>query len=86
MLELYRAALTLRRSEPGLSSERESLRWLESAENVLAFRRGDEVACVVNLSAAPVELPEHSAVLLTSSPLTDDGLLPADGAAWLRVG
>jgi alpha-glucosidase len=86
MLELYRAALALRRSEPGLGSERESLRWLESAENVLSFRRGDEIACVVNLSAAPVELPQHSAVLLTSSPLTADGLLPADCAAWLRVG
>jgi alpha-glucosidase len=86
MLELYRAALALRRTEPGLGSERESLRWLDTAENVLAFRRGDEVACVVNLSAAPVELPEHNAVLLTSSPLTDEGLLPPDCAAWLRVG
>ena len=86
MLELYRSALTLRRAEPGFGSERESLRWLESTESVLAFRRGDEAACVVNLSAAPVELPAHSAVLLTSSPLTDDGLLPPDCAAWLRVG
>ena len=55
------------------------------ASGVLAFRRGDEAACVVNLSAEPVALPAHEAVLLTSGPLTDDGLLPPDCAAWLRV-
>jgi alpha-glucosidase len=85
MIELYRSALALRRSVPGLGSERESLRWLESADGVLAFRRGEEAACVVNLSAEPVALPAHEAVLLTSTPLTDDGLLPPDCAAWLRV-
>ena len=86
MLELYRRALILRRAEPGFRNEREPLRWLDSSDDVLAFRRGDEVACVVNLSADPVALPPHSSVLLTSSPLTADGLLPADCAAWLRVG
>jgi alpha-glucosidase len=85
MLELYRSALALRRAVPGFRSEREALRWLESAEGVLAFRRGEEAACVVNLSAEPVALPAHEAVLLTSAPLDGDGLLPPDCAAWLRV-
>jgi alpha-glucosidase len=84
MLELYRAALHLRRTEPALRSERESLTWLPAADGVLAFRRGDDVACVVNLSAAPVELPVHDGVLLASGPL-EDGLLPSDTAAWLRL-
>ena len=85
MLELYRSALRLRRSVPGFGSERESLRWLDSAPEILSFRRGTDAACVVNLSAEPVALPEHDAVLLTSSPLTDDGLLPSDAAVWLRL-
>jgi alpha-glucosidase len=86
MLELYRSALALRRTEPGFGSERDPLRWMDSAEEVLSFRRGDTAACVVNLSAEPIALPPHEAVLLTSSPLTDGGLLPSDCAAWLKVG
>jgi alpha-glucosidase len=85
MLELYRRALTLRRSVSGFGSEREPLRWTDTADGVLAFRRGDEAACVVNLSADPVALPPHDAVLLTSSPLTADGQLPSDCAVWLKV-
>jgi alpha-glucosidase len=86
MLELYRSALSLRRSEPGFGSERDGLRWMDSPEQVLAFRRGDENVCIVNLSAQPVALPPHRSVLLTSGPLTDAGLLPPDCSAWLRVG
>ena len=85
MLELYRSALALRRSVPGLGSERASLRWLDSAPEVLAFRRGDDAACVVNLSAEAVALPHYDTLLLTSAPLTDDGLCPPDCAAWLRL-
>jgi alpha-glucosidase len=84
MLELYRSALTLRRTTPGLSSEREQLRWLDAAEGVLAFRRGDEVACVANLSDGAVDLPAYESVLLASGPLTADGRLPADTAVWLK--
>jgi alpha-glucosidase len=84
MLELYRTALRLRHSEPGLRSEREPLRWLAAGPGVLAFRRGDDVACVVNLSDAPAPLPEHDTVLLSSVPL-EDGLLPSDAAVWLRL-
>ena len=84
MLELYRAALHLRRTEPGLRSEREPLRWLAAAPDVLAFRRGDDVACVVNLSDTAVALPEHDRVLLSSVPL-QGGLLPRDAGVWLRL-
>ncbi|WP_051452387.1 glycoside hydrolase family 13 protein [Actinospica robiniae] len=85
MLELYRTALTVRKTEPGFSSEREALRWLESGPDVLAFRRGEDAACIVNLSAEPVALPAHESVLLVSAPLTEDGLLPSDSAVWLRL-
>ena len=81
MLELYRAALRLRRAEPALGDG--PMRWLPSPAGVLAFSRGD-LSCVANLSADPVALPAHTAVLLASGPL-DDGLLPPDTAAWLRT-
>jgi alpha-glucosidase len=81
MLELYRAALRLRRAEPALGDG--PMRWLPSPAGVLAFARGD-LSCVANLSPAPVPLPARTAVLLASGPL-DDGLLPPDTAAWLRT-
>jgi alpha-glucosidase len=85
MLELYREALRVRRSEPGVRTDREQLRWLPSAAEVLAFRRGEDFASVLNFGAEPAPLPDHSAILLSSGPLTEDGLLPADTAAWLRL-
>jgi alpha-glucosidase len=85
MLSLYRAALALRRSEPGLRAG--SFAWLDlpgaESADVLAFTR-DDVACLVNLGAAPVRLPHHSAVLLTSGDLSAEGL-PSDTAVWLRL-
>jgi alpha-glucosidase len=81
MLELYRAALRLRRAEPALGDGR--LHWLPAPAGVLAFGRGG-LSCVANLSPAPVALPAHTAVLLASGPL-DDGLLPPDTAVWLRA-
>jgi alpha-glucosidase len=83
MLELYRQALRIRRIEPALGDG--PMTWLPAANGVLALDRGTSVRCIVNLSASPVRLPPHSAVILTSSPLSD-GLLPPDGAAWLRIG
>jgi alpha-glucosidase len=83
MLELYRQALRIRRIEPALGDG--PMTWLPAASGVLAFDRGTSVRCITNLSASPVRLPPHSAVILTSSPLAD-GLLPPDAAAWLRIG
>jgi alpha-glucosidase len=53
---------------------------------VLAYRRGEDFACVVNFGPQDAVLPEHQEILLASGPLTEDGRLPADTAAWLRLG
>jgi alpha-glucosidase len=78
MLELYRSAIGLRDFK-----DRE-FAWLDRGEGVLAWTRGTEFACVLNLSDAPVPLPEHRNILLASSPLDGD-LLPRDTAVWLRL-
>jgi alpha-glucosidase len=82
MLELYRLALKIRGTEPGLGDG--PLRWLPAPEGVLAFAREHNVACVLNLSTTAVELPPHESVLLASQPL-EGTLLPPDTAAWLRL-
>ena len=46
---------------------------------------GTTARCVANLSAAPVPLPPHADVLLSSGPL-EGGLLPPDTTALLRIG
>jgi alpha-glucosidase len=85
MLELYRAALALRRAEPGLRDGLgESMTWLPAGDGVLAFDRGS-VRCVVNISPAATRLPGHAGLLLASGPL-DGELLPPDSAVWLRAG
>ncbi|HEY7222652.1 MAG TPA: glycoside hydrolase family 13 protein [Micromonosporaceae bacterium] len=84
MLSLYRAAIAIRRSEPGLCGD--AFAWLDLYDadgDVLAFVRGD-IACVVNFGVDAVSLPPHSAVLLASADLSD-GRLPTDTAVWLRL-
>jgi alpha-glucosidase len=83
-LNLYRAALALRRSDPDLGDG--PFAWLDAmpGDDVLAFRRGDGFLSVTNLGRHPSHLPAHDEVLLTSSPL-DGGLLPPDSTAWLRI-
>jgi alpha-glucosidase len=83
-LELYRSALTFRRAELlGFDLE-----WLDGPPGSLAFRRrttsGGVVACVANTGPEPVPLPGHTEVVLASGPL-DDGTVPPDTAAWLRL-
>ena len=84
-LEMYRAALRLRRE---LQSE-ESLTWDEtlSTGEVLAFERPGGWLSVTNFGEAPVALPEGE-VLIASSPLEggedDEILLPGATTAWLR--
>ncbi|WP_051426687.1 glycoside hydrolase family 13 protein [Jiangella gansuensis] len=81
-LSLYRTALRVRRAEPDLGDG--PMSWIDSPPDVLAFRRGERFACVVNLSAHPAALPEHEEVLLSSADL-DDGRLASDAAVWLRL-
>jgi alpha-glucosidase len=84
MLEFYRAALALRRTERPLHDE--GLRWLSAPDaHVLHFARGTAFHCLVNISDAPVELPPGARLLLSSGPLADDGRLPGDTAVWLRA-
>ena len=83
MLELYRAALHIRRAEHSLGAG--ELSWLDSRPDVVMFARGNDFVCVANISQRSIELPPHVAVLLASAPL-ENSLLPVDAAAWLRVG
>ncbi|MBC9005809.1 glycoside hydrolase family 13 protein [Micromonospora aurantiaca (nom. illeg.)] len=82
MLELYRAALALRRAEPALGDG--TLTWLPAPDGVLAFVREPGFTCLVNLGDAVVPLPAHDRLLLASGPLDDDRL-PPDTAVWLRT-
>jgi alpha-glucosidase len=83
MLALYRAGLRLRRELPALGDG--TLRWLDVPEGALAFARDPGFACVVNVSAEPVRLPEGSRVLLSSGLLTGDGAVGPDTAVWLAT-
>jgi alpha-glucosidase len=82
VLELYRAALRIRKARAQLAED--GLTWREVADGVLAFDRPGEFTGVVNFSGAPVPLPAHRRLLLASGPL-DGGLLPPDTAAWLHA-
>ena len=82
MLELYRAALVLRR-DLGLGIG--DLTWVDAGPDVVAFRRGDGFECRVNLGATPMELPADAEVLLASGDVAS-GVLPTDTAVWLAIG
>lgn len=81
-LELYRAALRIRRSSPELAGE--TFRWLPSPRGTLLFSRGGGFRCAVNLSGAAMPLPEMASVLLTSRPIHGGALAP-EAAAWFEV-
>jgi alpha-glucosidase len=82
-LELYRAALRIRRTHPGLAGN--GLRWLPSPPGTIAFERDAGLRCVVNVDGAPLALPPGATVLLASEPL-GDGPLPPGASAWLEEG
>jgi alpha-glucosidase len=78
-LELYRAALALRRAH-GLGAG--GLAWQASGDpDLLSFRSG-EVVVVVNTGPRTVPLPAGQ-VLVASGPL-GEGRLPGDTTVWLR--
>jgi alpha-glucosidase len=81
MLSLYRTMLRIRRSESDLGDGH--LEWLPSADDVLAFARGDGFICITNFSHASIELPSGCSLLLASADASD-GFLPSDASAWLR--
>ncbi|MFJ9346251.1 glycoside hydrolase family 13 protein [Streptomyces sp. NPDC101237] len=82
-LELYRAALHLRRTCSDLGAG-ESVEWLRAADGVLAFRRG-EFVCVANTGGESVTIPAYGRVLLASGEITEadgEAKLPADTTVW----
>ena len=86
-LELYRALLAARR-EHGLGAG--SLSWLEGyAKEVVAFvneSAGCEPVLVIsNLGPEPVALPAGAGALVSSGPLTPQGLVPTDTTVWLSA-
>ncbi|MFJ4478381.1 glycoside hydrolase family 13 protein [Streptomyces xanthochromogenes] len=84
-LELYRAALALRRELPGLGDG--TMSWLPAPEGVLAFARPGFV-CTLNTLDREVQLPLPGRPLLTSAAVefgADSALLPAESAAWWAI-
>ncbi|MFE6910743.1 alpha-amylase family glycosyl hydrolase [Streptomyces erythrochromogenes] len=90
-LELYRAALELRRAMPGLgapgagpSPDPCGMRWLPAPDGVLLFTRPG-FACTLNTRPDPVELPAPGRPVLSSAPVDTDGRtvrLPPDSCTW----
>ena len=86
MLALYRAALALRASHPGLAGA--GFRWLGSPDGVLLFERDAGFVVAVNLGEGPAALPDGLDVVLRSDAVapgagTPAGDLGPDAAAWL---
>ncbi|KJK51086.1 DUF3459 domain-containing protein, partial [Streptomyces sp. NRRL F-4428] len=90
-LELYRAALELRRALPGLGApeaggpaDPRGMRWLPAPDGVLLFTRPG-FACTLNTRPDPVELPAPGRPVLSSAPVETDGRtvrLPPDSCTW----
>jgi alpha-glucosidase len=77
-LSLYRRALSLRRKLQAA----EELEWVDDlGDSVLHFRRPGGWESITNFGAEPVPLP--AGVVLTSSPLGDETVLPPDTTAWI---
>ncbi|MFG2720377.1 glycoside hydrolase family 13 protein [Streptomyces sp. NPDC048416] len=84
-LELYRAALALRRELPGLGDG--TMTWLAAPDGVLAFARPGFV-CTLNTLDHEVQLPLPGRPLLTTGAVTFDdahALLPAESAVWWAI-
>jgi alpha-glucosidase len=89
-LDLYRAALRLRRDHPALG--RGTLRWLDGPRHgedadLLCFAREPGFIFAANFGSSAAPLPPHREVLLASGPgpLGTGGSLPPDTAVWLSA-
>ncbi|MER2134282.1 MAG: DUF3459 domain-containing protein [Arthrobacter sp.] len=56
--------------------------WRVEDNGLLICARGEQVLLAVAMGDEPCRLPEGN-VLLASEPLTPDGMLPPDSAAWI---
>ncbi|MEV0194062.1 glycoside hydrolase family 13 protein [Kitasatospora purpeofusca] len=94
VLELYRSALRIRRTDPALGAGR-SVEWLDLAPGILAFRRDSEqgaLVCTVNTTGEPVTVPTGGLGTLLLSSAGPQGsredataLLDADSTSWWRT-
>jgi len=82
MLQLYRAALHLRRSLA--IGESTQFYWLESPAGILHFRNGQTLHCMVNFSAEPVAVPGNP--ILSSEPVPRVTEVRPNEAVWYLVG
>jgi alpha-glucosidase len=89
MLELYRAALRIRRGHAALGDG--ALRWLGGPPGTLVFARGSEngggrhFGCAVNLGERAARITVAEEPLLTSGPVAREGdwlVIPPDTAVW----
>jgi alpha-glucosidase len=82
-LSLYRQALDLRRGHKAFTGT--ALEWYGAPPGCFAFRRNGNggLVCALNASDTSVPLPSGQ-LLLASSSLPVDDILPPNTAAWLR--
>jgi alpha-glucosidase len=78
-LAFYRRAIELRHGRADFSEL--ALEFLDVAPDVVAFRGGDGLVCVLNAGTEPVALPDGELVIASA---LADGKLPPNAAAWLR--
>ena len=78
-LELYRAALALRKQLQGA----EEIEWIDSPSETMHFVRPGGWHCFMNFGLTPKPLPAGE-VLLSSTPL-DGAEVPANATVWLRA-
>lgn len=78
-LELYREAIRTRDE----NFHTTKIEWLDLGADVLAFRRGSGVRCIVNFGEEPLTLPPGR-VLMSSEPRSDRAL-PQDVAVWIAA-
>ena len=79
--EMYRTALRLRRDH-ALGTG--TAAWLDAGDEVLAMRNGG-VLVMTNFAVGPAPLPDGAEPLLSSEPLTPEGLVPPDVTVWARL-
>ena len=81
-LNLYWRALDLRRRLLGADRR---IELLDVGPDVLAFRRNDDLTCVVNMGVHPIAMPTGEVLLASDHDLDDASeRLPPDAAVWVR--
>ncbi|MHA7282004.1 alpha-amylase family glycosyl hydrolase [Arthrobacter sp. TMS2-4] len=85
-LQLVRTALALRKqlTEKEVLSSDDDGTWRVEGGGLLVCERGDRFLVAVAMGDAPASVPDGD-VVLASAPLTPEGLLPPNAAAWVLV-